>query len=211
MRVGSGGKAPPILNLSAGWSWVEASLQNRFISVWIFPEPICTFQDENQKSWVVQPVARWLCRLSRCDWTTMSASVCEVWGLRRFGEEQRLQSEGPLAKGPKSSLCSKELGVLIFTVEQNSTESSKEMDGIWNRYNLESTIRIGRPVDFCFSTVPVSLNWFIHRFKALSVRGFSPGCKLRHLRCTATAHFSSAYRNTNWAFWWTVHILPRTD
>ena len=92
-----------------------------------------------------------------------------------------------------------------------NTGSSKKMDGIWNRYNLQSTRRSGRPVDFCFSTVPVSLNWFIHRFKALSVGGFSPGCKLRHLRCTATTHFSSAYRNTNWAFWWTVHILPRTD
>ena len=70
---------------------------------------------------------------------------------------------------------------------------------------------LGRLVDFCFSTLPVSLNWFIHQFKALSVGSFSPGCKLHHLRCTATTDFSSAYHNTNWAFWWTLHILLRTD
>ena len=91
------------------------------------------------------------------------------------------------------------------------TGSSKKMDGIWNRYNLKSTRWIDRPADFCFSTVPVSLNWFIHWFKALSVGGFSPGCKLCHLRCTASTDFSSAYHNTNWAFWWTVHIMPHTD
>jgi len=61
------------------------------------------------------------------------------------------------------------------------TGSSKKMDRIWNRCNLKSIRWIGRPVDFCFSTVPVSLNWFIHRFKALSTGGFSPGCKLSPL------------------------------
>ena len=71
------------------------------------------------------------------------------------------------------------------TKSQRNTGSSKKTDGIWNRYNLKSTRLIGRPVDFCFSTVPVSLNWFIHRFKALSVGGFSPGFKLRHLHLHA--------------------------
>jgi len=47
-----------------------------------------------------------ICRLSHCGRTTMSASVCEFWGLRRLGEEPRIESEGPHAKGPKSSLCS---------------------------------------------------------------------------------------------------------
>ena len=47
-------------------------------------------------------------------------------------------------------------------------------------HSTSSSDVLGQTVDFCFSTVPISLNWFIHRFKALSVGGFSPGCKLRH-------------------------------
>ena len=49
------------------------------------------------------------------------------------------------------------LGLLIQDCLMRSTSSSDVL---------------GRPVDFYILTVPVSLNWFIHRFRALSVGGF---------------------------------------
>ena len=38
--------------------------------------------------------------------------------------------------------------------------------------STSSSDDLGRPVDFCFSTVPVSLNWFIHRFKPCPLEVF---------------------------------------
>jgi hypothetical protein len=38
----------------------------------------------------------------------------------------------------------------------------------------------GRPEDFCFAALPVSLNCFNQRIRALSSGAFSPGCNLRH-------------------------------
>jgi hypothetical protein len=56
---------------------------------------------------------------------------------------------------------------------------------------------LGRPEDFCFATLPVSLKCFSQQFRALSSGAFPPGCNLRQLRCTVTTDFNSAYLKTS--------------
>jgi hypothetical protein len=85
----------------------------------------------------------------------------------------------------------------------------ERIDFVWaglliHDYLMRSTVSLGvsgLPVDLCFSTFPVSLNWVNHRVTDLSV-GASVLYVGRKLRCTVTIYLKLAYHSTHCAFCW---------
>jgi hypothetical protein len=64
---------------------------------------------------------------------------------------------------------------------------------------------------FLFRNTSRFFELFQPMIQGLIIWCFSPGCNLRHLHCTVTTDFNSAYHKTNSAFCCTVHISPETD